>query len=392
MTFDPTAPAFVADPYPVYARLREDAPVHRAPSGAWVLTRYADVHAALGDDRLRNAPARYAVVAPRNRERYVCASVASHILPFLDPPEHTEPRRVIGRAFADRLRSRPPDFAELAGTLVDRWTSGALDLVADFASPLSVHVISSMLGIPEVDRTKLEGWSETFFYLFASIPSRAVRDQLDEDLTAFRAYLAALAADRHAEPHDDLISDLVSDPRLPMETVIDNLMLLFADGVENVDRAIANGVWALLRDGAAWHALIEEPGLIPSAVDECLRFESPGQYIARIADEPIELHGTEIPAESTVLLVLGSANRDPLAFDDADTLDVRRDPNPHLAFGRGRHSCIGGPLVERQMAGAFDALVRRVPGLSLTEHDPTWVPRPAHRWIERLVVERGPRA
>lgn len=390
MTFDPSSPAFVDDPYATYRELRQSDPVHRSPAGAWVITRYDDVHAALADERLSNAPARYAVVAPRNRERYVCADVAANILPFLDPPEHTELRRTIGRAFVERLRASPPDVPGLGHALVDGWSPGPVDLVGDFASPLSVHVIGSLLGIPERDRPRLERWSETFFYLFASIPSREVRDRLDAELSEFRGYLRGTVAERRQEPREDLISDLVlrvDDHPAAAAALVDNLMLLFADGVENVDRAIGNAVWSLLQDGVAWSRLRDDAGLVPGAVDECLRYETPGQYIARIARTSFELHGTTVSEGDHVLLVLGSANRDEARFAQPDQLDITRDPNPHLAFGRGRHSCLGGPLVERQMHDALFVLLERAPEMRAVASRPRWVPRPAHRWIESVLVE-----
>jgi cytochrome P450 len=390
VVFDPNAPDFVRDPYPLFARLRDEEPVHRSPAGPWVLTRYDDVHAALGDERLGNAPARYAVVHARNRDRYVCADVAGNVLPFLDPPAHAGPRRVVGRAFSERLRDAPPDIAGIARGLLARWDgTDTRDVVADYASPLAVGVIADVVGVPREDTPQLEGWSEAFFYLFNAIPSHEVREQLDRALTEFREYMAGLIAERRKRPADDLITGLatggageaLSDPQ-----VVDNLMLLFADGLENVDRAIGNATYALLRHPEELWRLRERPELLPGAVDECLRFESPAQYIGRIAREDLAVHEVSIPAGSTVLLALGSANRDPSAFERPDTLDITRSPNPHLAFGRGRHSCIGGPLVELQLAQALRCLLERAAQLELAADRVSFVARPGHRWVAEVPV------
>ncbi|MGD8601842.1 MAG: cytochrome P450 [Gemmatimonadota bacterium] len=388
--FDPADPAYVADPYPFLEWLREEEPVHRSPAGPWVLTRYDDVHAALEDRRLGNAPARHAVVNARNRQRYVCADVASNILPFLDAPAHGPPRRVIGRAFAEQLRSRPPDIERAARSILDRWSPGAAhDVVSDYASPLAVAVIAEVLGVPRGDSERLEAWSETFFYLFNAIPSHEVRERLDEALTGFRAYMKELVRERRMDPEDDLLSALVharEDDELTEGQLIDNCMLLFADGLENVDRAIGNAVYALLRHPAQLRALRARPELSSRAVDECLRYDSPAQHIARIALEDVEIGDAVIPAGNPVLIHLGGANRDPRAFEAPNALEIRRDPNPHLAFGRARHSCLGGPLVELQMRIALECLLDRVDRMELAVDEVAYVPRPGHRWVEAVPV------
>lgn len=405
--FDPRDPAFVRDPNPFLAWLREHEPVHRAPSGPWILTRWTDIRAALDDPRLGNAPARYAVVHRRNRDRYVCADVAANILPFLDPPEHALPRRVLGRAFHERLRRSPPDVRATAGELLRRWPPGEpRDVIADFATPLAVATICDMVGA-RCDAERLARWTELFFYLFGAIPSVEARDRLDAALLEFRSFLAEVLAERRAAPRDDVISALVAagctaggggdtDAQAPDERaaltdaqIVDNCMLLLADGVGNVDRAIGNAVHTLLAHPGELARLRAAPELLASAVDECLRFESPAQYIGRVARAPVEYGGVTIPEGATVLLVLGAANRDPSAFDEPDRFDVARAPNPHLAFGWGHHSCLGGPLVELQLRVALECLLELSPQIRPVPSEPRFVERPGHRWIERVPVVRG---
>ena len=389
--FDPFDDTFVNDPYPVFATLREREPVHRSKTGAWVLSRYSDVIAALGDSRLGNAPSPYAVVNPRNRHRYVCADVANNIIPFIDPPTHSLPRKLISKTFHEHLKRNPPDIKKLARQLIQPYqSSGEFDVVNDFGTPLSVSVISQILGIPKEDELLLKQWSTWFFYLFTMIPSEEVRKQLDEVLTQFRDYFAGLISSRRASLRDDLISGLIlardEGQGLSEAQLIDNCMLLFSDGVENVDSAIANAVAILLQYPDQMELLRSQSELLPSAVDECLRYESPAQFIGRVVLEDIPIHGVTIPAKSTVLLMLASANRDPEKFEQADRFNIMRAPNPYLSFGKGRHACVGGSLVRMEMEAALAVILEYFPGLAMKEDTLTWTPRLGHRWLDRLLV------
>lgn len=385
--FDPADPTFVADPYPTYAWLRDHDPVHRSPSGAFVITRHADVVAALGDSRLGNAPSRYAVVHERNRARYLVADVAANILPFLDPPRHTAMRKVVARAFFEHLRRRPVDVDRIAGRLLESCAGrDRIEVIGDFAQPLAAAVMAELFGLSPADAAGLDGCAESFFFLFAPMPSEAVRERADAGLTEFRGRFAEVVERRRREPGADLVSAMIAAGQLGDAELVDTCMLLYADGIENVDRGIGNAVFTLLRHPDAWALLRERPDLVPSAVQECLRFESAAQSVPRIARENLELHGVAIPRDAAVLLVLGAANRDPRVFAQPDRFDVTRQPNPHLAFGQGRHACLGGPLVEAELAAAIRALLERWPRLELASTSSTWIPRTGHRWIAAVPV------
>ncbi|HIF05832.1 MAG TPA: cytochrome P450 [Gemmatimonadetes bacterium] len=198
---------------------------------------------------------------------------------------------------------------------------------------------------------------------------------------------------RGSNPGPDYISELVRLNRekaiLEDEQILDNLVLLLADGLGNVDKGICNAVAALLEHPDQWELLEREPELLPCAVDECLRFESPAQFIGRVAKEDLEINGQLIRKNEAVLLLLGSANRDPEQFDDPDRFDVSRDPNPHLSFGRSRHSCIGGTLVRLQMQTALGVLLQLIPRIEVSESGLTWQPRMGHRWLSELRVRRA---
>jgi len=391
VVFDPLDPAFTKNPYPVYAALREHDPVHRSPLGPWVLTRYDDVLDVLRDPRFSNAPAPHAVVAERNRQRYLCADVAHHIVPFMDPPRQTAARRRLSEAFRAGLRSRPPDLDGIVGRLLEAARErGELDVVGELGRPLSRAAIGHLMGVPECDREQLAAWSGMFFYLFVPIPSREILDRMEEALGLFRDYFRRLLEERRRAPGDDVVSALararpaggVDSP----DAIADACMLLYADGVENVDSAIGNAVISLVDHPAQLRRLREEPGLVPRAADECLRFDPPNQFIARIARETCELHGRTLRAGEAVLLVLAAANRDPAHFEAPDELDVARAGSPHLAFGRGRHVCVGAKLVRMQMAAALTGVAQRLRGLELRDPRIRRVPRFGHRWLESLPV------
>lgn len=383
--FDPLEPGFVADPYPYLAALQDHEPVHRSRSGAWVLTRHADVLAALADSRLGNSPSRYAVVNPRNRERFTCADVANNIIPFLDAPDHHRPRRIVARAFSGFLNGHVVDFRGLAREALAGVGEEGGDALRDFATPFALRVIGSILGVPRRDEQALKQWSETFFYLFSIIPSEAVRNRLDRDLEAFREYFTDLVRKRARHPEDDLVSRLVAagreGERLDEREIVDHCMLLFADGVENVDSGIANGLYALLRHPDQYALLKSRPELVRSAVEECLRFEAPGQFIGRVVLEDFELHGVPLKRDAGVLLVIGAANRDPRQFADPHRFDIGRSPNAHLSFGKGLHSCIGAPLVRLEMEAALQALLDAPRNVVLARPDAEWEARLGHRWI-----------
>lgn len=387
LDLEPLDASFIDNPYPILARLRREDPAHRNSSAIWALTRHADIVAALGDARFGNAPSPFAVVHARNRHRYLCADVANNIIPFLDPPEHDTPRRLIGRAFARQLRHSPPNPDALAAEFIAPLRGrGQFDLLHDFATPYAVAVIGRSLGVPREDETLLKEWSHWFFYLFTMIPSHEVRERLDAALAAFRDYFRERLARVRQAPDGSLLEALASESGLSDAEVVDTCMLLFADGVENVDRAIVNGASQLLPRPDWWRKLATDPELVPAVVDECLRYESPALFVGRVAREDIPIHGRVIPKNAGVLLMLGSANRDPEAFPDPDSFQPGRAQNRHLAFGQGRHSCIGGPLVRLQMGAAYRQLATTFPGLRMTENGLHWTPRIGHRWLDRLPV------
>jgi cytochrome P450 len=384
-------PSFLSNPYPYYAYLRCQDPVHRTKHGSWILTRHRDVAEALSHPDLGNAPSSLAVIHARNRERYVCASVAQNILPFLDKPEQIRPRRIVSSVFRACLKDNIPNVAAIASEILEALPDRqAVDIIREYGKPLSVRVISDLMGLPQEDAPLLSNWAEHFFFLFAPMPTKVVREDIDTALADFRHYLGKVLNRRRADPGNDIVSRLLrtedTDGSLADAQIIDNCILLFADGVENVDAALANILLALHQHPGEFRRLEANPVLARQAVAEGLRFDTPAQTIARVARKDLKLLGRSIPKDSVVLLALGSANRDTEAFSDPDRFNLSRDSECPLNFGRGRHSCIGAPLVHIELEGALRTLVQRAKRITVHDSDLEWEARLGHRWLKELLV------
>ncbi len=390
--FNPTDNEFVKKPYPVFEKLREQQPICKTEMGAWVLSCYEDVVYALNDSRFSNAASVYSVINSKNRGKYVCADVASNTLPFIDPPDHSILRKVISRCFFNQLKSSNLDIQKLSDSILDKCADKkSFDLISDFTTPFSIAVIAGVVGIPEKDWGKLKEWSHWFFYLFTYIPSEEIRIELDEKLKEVRAYLSCLIQEKKITPGDDFISLFLQDDearnRLNESVLIDNCMLLIADGIENVDKGIASVIYTLMNNPEQYKLLMDDPSLIDNAIDECLRFESPAMYIGRIANEEIKLGNKVIKKNDVVLLLLSSANRDATIFESPDELNIKRDNGPSLSFGKGRHSCIGARLVKMEMEAVVLSMMRKFSEHRLVTVNPDWMSRPGHRWLKELYIQ-----
>jgi hypothetical protein len=377
--FDPADPGFVSDPYPTYARLRAEAPVLlHEPSGLRFVSRHADVDAALRDRRFGR------VFVPREplEEMRPFNLLNEHSLFDQEPPEHTRLRGLVSRVFTPRrvesLRQTVRAMAE------QRVRSGLRDLVADLAEPIPVAVIAELLGVPEADRHRLRPWSRAIVAMYELEPGEGVATDAVRASIEFRAYLLELADLRRRSPGEDLLSGLAG-VGLSDDELVATCVLLLNAGHEATVNALGNGVLALLEHRGKWRRLVEDPSLVPDAVEELLRFDTPLQLFQRTALVDAEVAGVAVPAGERVALLLGSANRDPGAFSEPDRLDLARSPNPHLGFGAGIHFCLGAPLARVELQEQLGALVRLAPGLQL---DGEPVRRPGHviRGLERLRV------
>lgn len=397
-SFDPWSAAFVADPYPAYEELRATGRAHWfEPTGQWLVPHHADVSALLRDRRLgRTYLHRFSHEefgrTPPPPEHEPFETLNGQGLLDLEPPDHTRIRRLVSKAFTPRtVEQLVPTVRRLAAGLVDDFVAeGGGDLLTAVAEPLPVAVIAEMLGIPESERAPLRPWSAAICGMFELNPSEetaraAVRASLD-----FSAYLRGLIAERRANPGTDLISALVAahdeGERLTEQEMVSTCVLLLNAGHEATVNTTVNGWWTLLRHPGQLAALRADHGLLPSAVEELMRYDTPLQMFERWVLDDIEIDGTVIPRGSEVALLFGSANRDPARFTDPDTLDLARADNPHITFGAGIHFCLGAPLARVELAASFGELLRKAPGMRLAA-EPEWKPGYVIRGVKELRVE-----
>ncbi len=379
--FNPLDPAFIANPYPTYHRLRAAAPVWRSPIGFNVVTRYDDAALVLRDRRfgkgyLENITKRY---GPDIVNEPAFASMSRTML-VLDPPDHTRLRGLVTKAFtARRVEAMRPQIAAVVDALIDRvYAQGGMDVIKDFAHRLPIIVICDMLGIPEEDREQFFNSSKVNGRLVDPVPlSPEEIVTANANTVETNAYFDSLFELRRRDPKDDLTTLLVqaeeAGDRLTQEELRANVGLLFAAGHETTANLIGNGLLALHRNPDQWQALRDEPALIPGAMEELLRYDSSVQMTGRSVLEDVELSGVALPKGAQIVCFLGAANRDPAVFADPDRLDVRRTKITPLSFGGGIHFCLGAQLTRIEAQEAFAGLLRRVPDMVLPEKDtPSW--------------------
>ncbi|TGZ16628.1 cytochrome P450 [Streptomyces sp. S816] len=388
----------MADPYPAYAELRARGRVVRyEPTDQWLVPHHADVSALLRDRRLgRTYQHRFSHVEfgrsapPAAHEPF--RTLNDHGMLDLEPPDHTRIRRLVSKAFTPRTVERlKPYVRGLADELVAGLVrDGGGDLLTDVAEPLPVAVIAEMLGIPEADRGQLRPWSAAICGMYELNPSedtaaRAVRASVE-----FSEYLRELIAERRRRPGDDLISGLIAahdeDDRLTEQEMISTAVLLLNAGHEATVNATVNGWWALFRNPAQLAALRADHCLVPTAIEELMRYDTPLQLFERWVLDDIEIDGTVIPRGAEIAMLFGSANHDPAVFPDPTRLDLARADNPHISFSAGIHYCIGAPLARLELTASMTALLNQAPTLTLAK-DPARKPNFVIRGLEGLSVE-----
>jgi cytochrome P450 len=395
--FDPGDIRFVADPYPAYERLRAHGPViHDARTDHWLITRFDDVNDLLRDRRLGRT---YRHVAtdeemghePAPPEQAPFWYLIEHGILDMEPPHHTRVRRLVSKAFGPRMveAMRAP-IERLMNGLVDAVEgTDQFDLLGEVAEPLPVAVIAELLGIPTQDRHLLRPWSADICRMYELAPTQEDALVASRACVEFSDYLRALSRERRERPTGDLISELalvVDDGEgLSEDELIGTCVLLLNAGHEATVNVTANGWWTLFRHPEQLDRLRADPSLVPSAVEEIMRWDTPLQMFERWALEDVEIDGVTVPRGAEFGLVFGSANRDPSVFDAPDELRLDRDPNPHLTFGAGIHFCLGAPLARIELQTSFSTLLRRLPRLELVE-TPAWKPNYIIRGLEELRV------
>ncbi|MGW7239866.1 cytochrome P450 [Streptomyces sp. NPDC054804] len=395
--FDPWDPDFLADPYPAYAELRSRGRVqYYEPTDQWLVPHHADVSALLRDRRLGRAyQHRFShedfgrTAPPPEHEPF--HTLNDHGMLDLEPPDHTRIRRLVSKAFTPRTVERlKPYVAKLAGELVDDLVhKGGGDLLADVAEPLPVAVIAEMLGIPEADRAPLRPWSADICGMYELNPSQDTAARAVRASVEFSDYLRGLIAERRTEPGEDLISGLIAahdeGDRLTEQEMISTAVLLLNAGHEATVNATVNGWYALFRNPAQLAALRADHSLVPTAVEELMRYDTPLQLFERWVLDEVEIDGTTIPRGAEIAMLFGSANHDPDVFEHPGELDLTRRDNPHISFSAGIHYCIGAPLARIELAASMTALLEKAPTLSLAA-EPRRKPNFVIRGLEGLSV------
>jgi pimeloyl-[acyl-carrier protein] synthase len=373
-------PEVMASPYRLYRELREADPVHWDPFlHAWVVTRYADIVTVLSrfsaDRTLSAEKLENMGLAAMNP---IIQVMAQQML-FRDPPAHTRLRTLCAAAFSPaRIAILRGHIQDIAGMLIDRFIArGKADIVADLASPMPAIVTAEMLGVPVSDHEKLKQWSIDFAEIlgnFQHYPDRVARVAASvRDMTE---YFRAAIRQQEIDPREGLVLSLVqaevNGVRLTEEEIVANCILTMIGGQETSTNLIGSGLLTLLRHPEQMRLVQDDPSLIPSAVEELLRFESPIQHTARVAHEDFSLGGKLIRRGQTVVAVLAAGNRDPERFPNPDVLDVKRGDKGHLAFGWAAHFCFGAPLARMEGQIAFGALLGRLKNLELASEDFVW--------------------
>ena len=376
-------PDVLADPYPLYHRLRTEDPVHWDPYlHAWIVTRYADVVTVLTTFSADRALSPEFFEELSVHDVGPIAKVMAKQMLFMDPPSHARLRKLAAPAFmparVQRLRDHIQEIAtRLLDDVVARGRGGRMDLLAGFAAPLPAIVTAEMLGVPTEDHVKLKDWSATFAEMLGNFQHNT--DRLGGVLTALdnlTAYFYDAIAKQRERPREGLVHALMSSEvdgdRLTDEEVVANSIVTMVGGQETTTNLIANGVLSLLRDPAALARLRADADIMPAAVEELLRYESPSQHTARLAPSDCVLGGKHLRKRDAVIAVMAAANRDPERFPDPDRLDFDRQDNRHVAFGWAAHFCFGAPLARLEARIAFETLLRRFPTLALTGEGLVW--------------------
>jgi cytochrome P450 len=395
--FDPFDPALLADPYPWFARYREQHPVfYSRELDYWVLSRYHDVKTALRDTTTYSASNTLAPIQPPCPHAQAALKEGGfRSVPTLtnaDPPQHTRARRIANVAFTLGRVARMEEFirATTVRFVEERLQAGHADVVRAITWELPMLVIFKILGVPDEDIARVKAWGGDRLRFMFGRSDEMEQIQVAEGMAAFWRYTEELAADRRERPRDDFTSELVravdgtGQPLTQVEasTILFGLLLA---GHETTTNLLSLGLRRFLDQRSIWEELCADPGLIPNAVEELLRFDSSVVMWRRRTRVPTRVHGVEIPADAKLLLLIGAANRDPEVFEDPERFDIRRaNASEHLSFGFGNHRCLGAPLARLEARVVFEELARRLPGLRLVPDQELTFPA--------YIAFRGPRA
>ena len=378
-SYNPISSKTRAYPFDKYEELRRKDPVHQLRTiNAWVLTQYEDANAVLRDH------ARFS--------RDYGGKSAYRSMLDTDPPDHTRLRTLVSKAFTPRsVADLTPRIQQIVDDLLDA-TEGRdrFDLIDTFAYPLPVIVIAEMLGVPSEDIEIFKSWSNDIALSVEPTVNDEQQRRIDESGGKLYDYFEGIIEQRRQNPQDDMITALIAaedeGDRLTHEELLATLLLLLVAGNETTRNLIGNGTLALVRNPDQLERLRNEPGLIDSAINEMLRYDSPVQLDGRMATEEVEIGGKRIKPGQRVICLLGAANRDPSVFANPDVFDIGRQEASHIAFGRGIHYCLGAPLAVLEGRIAFSSLLKRFSSIRLLS-EPEYREQVVLRGVKELWVE-----
>jgi cytochrome P450 len=387
-------PEVLANPYPLYERLREEAPVHWDPYlHAWVVTRYEDVSLVLKKYLAARTPDPERLEALGMGELTPIAALMVRQMLFLDPPEHRRVRGLASAAFTPRRVAHLREhIGQIAEELVDAQVgAGTFDVMDAIANPLPAIVTAEMLGVPTADHELLKNWSQSFAEMLGNFqhnPGRA--RQVVKSVEEMVDYFTDAVIRESTQPTEGLINALttaeIDGDRFTQEEVVANVIVTMVGGQETTTNLIGNGLLTLLRQPEQLERLRSDPELMPSAVEELLRYESPSQHTARLAPEGAVLGGNQIEPGAAVIAVMGAGNRDPERFEEPNEVKLDRDDNRHLAFGWASHFCFGAPLARMEGQIAFETLLDRFDEITPTDESVSWRPNLGLRGLTELNV------
>jgi len=395
--YEPTNTEFLQNPYPTYAKMRVEEPIaYFEKWGSWLFTRHEDVTTLLRDRRLgRIIHHIESDKKPNNPDHAAFNNIQLGSLLEIEPPDHTRIKVVMQDVFTPkRVRSLETKIVNLVHKLIDDLEAREVrqaNLLTDYAETIPVTVIADLLGVPEVDRHRLVPWSKNIIGMFE--PERTLESEQVACKAAqeFSDYLRSLIIEKEKEPTDDLISGLVAFRKtapddISEQEIINNCILLLNAGHEAVVNVIGNGMLALLSHPEQLNKLRNNYDLIPLAVEEMMRFDTPLQFFERYVLEDLSYKGLDFKKGDKFSLFYGSANHDETVFNQANTFDISREHNPHVSFGLGTHYCIGAPLARLELTTALQILLERLPNLSLSDDSFRYVPKNVFRYLEKLNV------
>jgi pimeloyl-[acyl-carrier protein] synthase len=387
-------PEVLANPYPLYHRLRAEDPVHWDRFlHTWVVSRYADVINVLHSFSADRTPSPAQLTAMGLSGLNPIAEVMVKQMLFMDAPAHTRLRGLASVAFTPpKVRALRGHIQGIADGLLDRVApQGRMDIIADFAAPMPAIVTAEMLGVPTEDHADLKKWSADFAEMLGNFqhnPDRIPR--VLESTNRLVDYFKNAISKMRDHPHEGLIHSFmtaeVNGDRLSEEEIVANCIVTMVGGQETTTNLIGNGLLTLLRNRTELERLRNDPNLITTAVEELLRYESPSQHTGRIARQDVEMGGKIIRKGQAVITIMAAANRDPVRFPEPDRLILDRADNKHVAFGWSSHFCFGAPLARMEGQIAFETMLRRLPNLQLAIGELTWRNNSGLRGLTALPV------